>query len=664
MSNTKKIVKVRKFETYLYEVFGFHEFRENQRQVIEAIVKKKQDVSCLMATGHGKSICYQLPAIILGRPAVVISPLLSLMEDQRVNLEKIGIETCCYHSESDKSKLAENILNGQYKIIYITPESVIHCKNLLQELNNLHGLSVLAIDESHCVSLWGNSFRSSYLQLSCLKEWLPKIPILAMTGTATQKVDEDIVNLLKLNNPLRIRSNPDRPNLSYFVHKKTDPVSDLQPIISTQSTIIYCQTKKQTEKIAQVVTGLGLKCEAYHAGFCHSVRNNIHHDFLDGTITCIVATISFGMGIDKSDIRKVIHYGCPKDIESYCQETGRAGRDGQASQCHIYFSESDFDTNRHFIKNIDDVSLKKHKEQMIGAIEKYLYTNNCRRKFLLSYFGINEISDNIPNIAENGYQPNSETVCCDNCLNAHKNTPVDVTEQAKVFLELLECFSAKFGKSKLINAIRGIKEKKMPPCLLSHHNFGSGSSHTQEWWKICLQHLINQELVGLKETNNTFGSVVQIKPAGLTWLKQSNSKLIIDWPNLSESLSKNMGKKNHNSKINSSGQSSILSPTVIQTYDLLNDGLTITEIMKKRQLSLSTIETHISQILESDQPLKVNQFGLADDKLNEIISIINEQLNGDISKLSNVKTKCRPEITYFEIKCAIAIFKKKIKTEG
>ena len=306
-------------EQYLFETFGFNSFRGSQKVIIEAIAYQKIDVCCIMATGHGKSMCYQLPALITGQPSIIISPLLSLMEDQSTNLAKVGVKACCYNSSlKDKTKAYDDILAGEYQIIYITPETVVNSQGLLTDLNEKIGISLIAIDEAHCVSLWGNSFRSSYLQLSCLKTWLPKVPILALTGTATPAVEKDIIKLLELHKPLQIRTGSDRPNLSYYVHQKSLPMTDLMSQLKTDgqinkdSVIIYCPTGKDTEQIASLLINQGISAKAYHAGLSPAVRNEIHHEFLDQTVTCMVATVSFGMGIDKPDIRKVIHYGCPK----------------------------------------------------------------------------------------------------------------------------------------------------------------------------------------------------------------------------------------------------------------------------------------------------------------------------------------------------------------
>ena len=492
-------------EKYLKDAFGYDAFREQQKEAIESIVYKRRDVVCIMPTGGGKSICYQLPPIVMKQPAVIISPLLSLMEDQRVGLEKNGIKACCYNSTiANKARANEDILKGVYSHIYITPETVLNCENLLKMLNINLGISVIAIDESHCVSLWGNTFRSSYLKLACLKQWLPDVPVLALTATATPPVETDIITLLKLNNPLRIRISSNRPNLSYYVHIKKDPLTDLKAQVGTESSIIYCQTRDSTENIANVLTENGVKCSAYHAGLSDGVRTKIHHEFLEDKITCIVATISFGMGIDKPDIRKVIHYGCPKDIESYFQETGRAGRDGKPSTCLIYYAPTDFATNRYFLKDIFDDKLRQYKEHMIYAMEKYLYITDCRRKYLLNYFG--EVAPTQP-------------VCCDNCSNTVKRKEANIGSAAKMFLELVAAFSGKFGKAMFIKTIKGENLKKIPASFKAHSHYGAGKMYTENAWKMCVQHLINSDLLTEKAVRGGYGATLHISPKGLEWLK-------------------------------------------------------------------------------------------------------------------------------------------------
>ena len=601
-----------------------------------------------------------MPAIILERPSVVISPLLSLMEDQRIKLEKLGVKACCYSSSiSDRSKMRKDILNGEYRVIYITPETVINSKDLLQELNKLHGLSVVAIDEAHCVSLWGNTFRSSYLQLSCLKEWMPKVPILALTATATQKVEKDMITSLKLKNPLIIRTSSNRHNLSYFVHTKTDALSDLKSHIGTESSIIYCQKRKPTEQIAELLQKNGAQCEAYHAGLSPEVRNEIHNDFLNNKIHCIVATISYGMGIDKSDIRKVIHYGCPKDIESYYQETGRAGRDGQPSQCHVYFSPSDFYINQHFLKDINDDNLRQHHKQMMSMMENYLYTTDCRRKCLIEYFDKDVSTEPPENQGESG-DVNS-AICCDNCVNAINIVTIDVGHEVKCFLELTQCFSGKFGKSMFINAIRGANIKKMPTYFRSHEHYGIGKKHNLEWWKTCVQHLINQELICEQSIQNRLGSTVCISKKGLNWLdlNQFNPKFVVEENAATSGILSSHGKTSpckNITKKNKCANHGNLTETESESYTLFqNEGKTISEIAKIRELAPSTIEGHLANSLEKGLPFDLNRLNFSETIYNEIMCIINDQLKGDSSKLAPIKALCRPEIGYGQIRLCIAI---------
>ena len=518
-------------EKVLQDVFGFENFRAHQREIIEAIVNDRKDVCCVMPTGHGKSICYQLPPFLIQKPAIIISPLLSLMEDQRLNLESKGIKACCYNSTiTNKTQINSDILDGHYTHIYITPETALTAESLLKSLEARYGLSLIAIDESHCVSLWGSTFRSSYLKLSIFKTWFPNVPMLALTGTATSKVEEDIVKLLKLSHPLRIRTSANRKNLSYYVHSKTDPISDLQPHI-TNSCIIYCQTRKDTEYIADLLMSVNVKCRAYHAGLSDSIRKDIHHEFLSNTITCIVATICFGMGIDKPDIRQVIHYGCPKDIESYCQETGRAGRDGQPGECHIYFTQTDFEINRYFLKDITDDRLRQYKEEMTRQMEKYLYTTTCRRKYLLAYFG-ESLTDN-------------SEICCDMCLNPAKSSTYNIGPHIQALLELCSTHTSKFGKVMYIKVLRGENTKKMPVEFKSSRFFGCGKSLSVDWWKMCIQHCVNSDLIRSQSVKSGFGSIISVTSQGCLWLIQcgQSPEFLVD-PNsmLNTSTKKKTGK--------------------------------------------------------------------------------------------------------------------------
>lgn len=497
-------------EQYLYESFGYETFRKGQKEIIETLIKERRDVCCVMATGQGKSVCYQLPAVVTGKVSVVVSPLLSLMEDQRVGLEKKGITACCFSSSlSNIQQMTQDIFKGQYKVIYITPEAINTNTSLLTLLDQYIGIGIIAIDEAHCISLWGNSFRPSYTELARVKMLLPHVPVLALTGTATPQVENDIIRLLHLNNPLRVRTSADRKNLSYYVHAKGDPADNLFPLLKQgESAIVYCPTRGDTEHIAQILDAK-IASRAYHAGLSAGVRNDIHHAFLKQEITCIVATVCFGMGIDKPDIRKVIHYGCPKDMESYCQEVGRAGRDGLPSTCHVFFSPSDFATNRYFLRELSDPVIRGHRENMVHAIEKFLYLTTCRREFMLQYFGETVVT--------------KPPLCCDNCVQPIKAKTVDIGPDVKMFLGLLRDHPNKFGRLIYIGIIRGSNNKKIPHYMKNSPWFGMGVYHSVEWWKTCVQYLINDKLIVELSKPGAYGYVIGLGEKGRDWLFSQNS---------------------------------------------------------------------------------------------------------------------------------------------
>ncbi len=650
-------------ESHLYQVFGHHSFRHQQKDIIEALVINKVDVCAVMATGHGKSLCYQLPAIITKQPSIIISPLLSLMEDQKHNLESKGVSVCCYNSElTNKSETQQKILNGDYQIIYLTPEAIVlpSTHQWLKTLESKFGLSVIAIDEAHCVSLWGQSFRKSYLQLGCLKDWFPNVPMLALTGTATPEVQKDIIKFLKLDHPLEIRTGSDRPNLSYYVHLKTNLLNDLLPFVNhQQSTIIYCPTRDSTEKVSELLFKNGVKCEAYHAGLYPQTKAQIHHYFLTGEITCIVATIAFGMGIDKSDIRQIIHYGCPKDIESYTQEVGRGGRDGQPSQCHVFFSQTDFAGNRYFLKDIHEPHLRSYKEKMIQAVEKYLYSQTCRRQFILEYFGETITHQN--------------ALCCDNCLHPPSTEMIDVGIEVQQVLSLIQDFSGKFGRLMYLNALRGANLAKMPPIFKNHKLYGCGQKHSLEWWKVLTQQIVNDNLISETSNANSYGSLIALNSHGRNWLdlhhthptfmitKSSQNAILFDLPK--PKLISPKTTPTSTLPPTSTPTSTLtlvkskLSLTQMISYQLFTDNQqSIAEIAKTRQLGTSTIEGHLVDALKLQMPFDYTKLTLSKTKYNEIVTIImTSPLNGDVSKLAPIKALCSGNTTYFQIKCTLAI---------
>ena len=484
-------------ENYLQQYYGYNEFRPHQKEIIEAILNK-EDVLAILPTSHGKSICYQLPAIISGKPSIVLTPLISLMMDQQSNLAKLGIKSCTFNSVNDQKQLKVEILTGNYLIVYITPEALINSYEWLKSLNNTIGIGLFAVDESHCV-LWGDSFREAYNKLDCLKEWFPTIPILALTGTATKKVINDIVDKLKLEEPLFIKTSLDRPNI-YFEVKPKGKLSDL---VIDQCTIIYCQTRKKVEKTANELQSLGVSCLAYHAGLTDKERTITQDKFMNGEIICVVATNAFGLGINKDNVRQVLHIGSPKDVESFCQEFGRAGRDGKPSKSIVYFSNGDFHTNHKLISDLTG-ELKEYKEEMCKAMEKYAYTTECRRKFLLSYF------DQVPEFNEH---------CCDNCDNLD-SVELDLTDQTRLFLNLATAYPFKFGKVKLISCLKGSKAKDLPKTL-TNCKFFNLDSNTLENWKNTVQHISNAGFIKEVSTESGFGMVVGVDALGKEWLSKN-----------------------------------------------------------------------------------------------------------------------------------------------
>ena len=393
-------------DAVLKDKFGLTRFKDIQLEIITSILEHKRDVCAILATGYGKSLCYQFPPVYSGKPAIVVSPLISLMQDQMELMKKIGISACCYNSSLTSRNLTRmNILCNKFQLIYITPEMAIKSESMIKQLHDTCGLSLIAIDESHCISQYGHDFRPDYLKLSCFKKWLGNsVPIVALTATATAYIKQNICAMLKLHNPLMITTSCDRSNLEIYVQKKKE-LDSLEKLINPrEAIIIYCQTRKGTEFLSHYLRERGVRCREYHAGLKKEVRTEVHHLFINDEITCIVATISFGMGINKPDIRKVIHYGAPKDIESYYQEIGRAGRDGKKSYCYLFYSDDDLDVMEGQISKIYNSKLQHIAMDKYQYLRKYLESKRCRRIVVFEYFGETTKSD-------------YECLNCDNCLD-------------------------------------------------------------------------------------------------------------------------------------------------------------------------------------------------------------------------------------------------------
>jgi len=402
----------------LKKYFGYDEFRPLQKEIIERVLLGK-DCVVLMPTGGGKSLCFQLPTLMLPSMTIVISPLISLMKDQVDALRANGISADFINSSLPHDEIAavmERARAGRLKLLYIAPErlSVSGFENFLHELQ----IGLIAIDEAHCISEWGHDFRPDYRNLKMLRKKFPRIPIIALTATATENVRKDIVKQLNLPEAQMFVSGFNRPNLSYEVLPKKDSFGSILALLGDsrdESAIIYCFSRKDTESLVDKLTAHGFSAAAYHAGLTAEKRMENQERFIRDEIHIMVATIAFGMGIDKPDVRLVIHHSLPKSIEGYYQETGRAGRDGLPARCVLFFSYADKFKHEFFIEKIADAEEQKKTQENLEQVIAYGNLRGCRRRFLLNYFN----ETNAP-------------MNCGNCDECVARTPLEIRAEHRV----------------------------------------------------------------------------------------------------------------------------------------------------------------------------------------------------------------------------------------
>lgn len=467
-----------KAESILHNIFGYKSFRNEQQAIIDATIAG-QDCLVIMPTGGGKSLCYQIPALMSGGVAVVISPLISLMKDQVDQLNANGISAACLNSSQtsvQQREVVEAYKSNKINLLYISPErlSVPSFLSLLMQVPP----TLIAVDEAHCISQWGHDFRPEYRTLGQLKSYFPTVPIIALTATADDVTRQDIVRLLMLDNPLISISSFDRPNIRYTVTEKFNSLEQVTTFLLRQkgnSGIIYCGSRKKVEDTTERLKSRGFSVAAYHAGLTNREREKAQEAFLRDDIQIIVATVAFGMGINKPNVRFVIHADIPKNIESYYQETGRAGRDGLPAEALLLFNAGDLGWYRKLLDEKDDSAQKDIEQHKLNAMSAFAQGLTCRRLVLLNYFG------------ENRQQPCNN---CDICLYPPQH--FDGLQDAQKVLSCVYRVGQRFGIHYVIDVLRGANNARVRD--FKHNElsvYGIGKEQPNDYWISIIRQLIH-----------------------------------------------------------------------------------------------------------------------------------------------------------------------------
>ena len=484
----------------LRKVFGFRDFRPNQESVVRAILEKR-DVFAVMPTGGGKSLCYQLPAVLLPGTCMVISPLIALMKDQVDGARSNGIRAAFLNSSQspdEREEVMRELLSNSLDLLYVAPERFIlgHFRETLRRVT----LSMAVIDEAHCISEWGHDFRPDYLSLSDLVTLFPDTPVAAFTATATHRVQQDILDKLALRTPLIVRASFDRPNLLYDVRFKDNVDAQLLSLLKNnpgKAGIIYRTSRKSVNDTAAMLQAKGFRAIPYHAGLSDADRKRNQEAFIRDEADVIVATIAFGMGIDKSNIRFVIHADLPKSIENYYQETGRAGRDGEPAECTLLFAQGDIPKVRFFIDSMPDATERERALAALSKVIAFASTSVCRRRTLLDYFGESYPHDNCSS--------------CDICLGTRE--VADVTLHAQMLLSAIVRTEERFGAAHIVDIVTGSQNKKI---LDFGHDriktWGVGKGHDKKYWRRLIDELLAQQVI--KKSEGLYPTLFLLPKAG------------------------------------------------------------------------------------------------------------------------------------------------------
>ncbi len=698
----------------LKKYFGYESFRPLQDQVIANVLDKKDSV-VLMPTGGGKSICFQIPAIVEEGICIVISPLISLMKDQVDSLKSVGISSHFLNSSIDheEQNIIERLcLNGSVKILYVSPEKALSSGFMyfLKKLN----INLFAIDEAHCISSWGHDFRPEYTKLSILKEHFSEIPMIALTATADRLTRKDIITQINLDNPKMFVSSFDRPNISLSVLPGQNRRKTIINFIMSRpnsSGIIYCLSRKGCEAMSEKLRDVGINSEYYHAGLSSEKRNDVQERFIKDKTQVICATIAFGMGINKPDVRWVIHYNLPKNIEGYYQEIGRAGRDGLKSEALLFYTFADVKTLKEMLNESTQRELQTIK---LERMQQYAESMICRRKILLNYFG-----------------ENTDKNCgnCDICKNPPKY--IDGTIIAQKALSAIWWLSKenkKVGQGILIDILRGSHRKE----IVEHEynkikTFGLGTDITYNDWQYYLTQILNLGFIDIAYDENYTLKFTESSKKVLSGETKVN---LIDAQNFKRAIQENI-KKQANKQVSSTddlfehlrklrmslAESENIPPymvfgdttleqmaserpvteshlrrisgvgekkfemygeifinaifefikiqtrektpkikTQLETYNLFKKGLSIAEISKERGLSQNTINTHIVFMYEMGEDIDPYKF-VSLKEMNLIINAIKKL--GRECKLKEIFEELNSEIDYDKIHFGVAYFKKK-----